>query len=76
MGEDYEIFSENRKTDAGGDDKLWIQFVPPKGLVCQDKTWWNQLAHADLPHSLPHGDMSSTLNFYDVIMQELDHKDQ
>ena len=31
MGEDFEfeIFSKNRKTDAGGDDKLWIQFAPP-----------------------------------------------
>ena len=30
---DFEIwnFSENRQIDAGGDDKLWIQFASPKG---------------------------------------------
>ena len=28
----FEIFSENLKTDAGGYDKLWIQFASPKGL--------------------------------------------
>ena len=31
-GEDFEI-SENRKTDAGGDDKLWIQFALPKFIA-------------------------------------------
>ena len=25
----FEFFCENRKTDAGSDDKLWIQFAPP-----------------------------------------------
>ena len=25
----FEIFCENQKIDAGGDDKLWIQFAPP-----------------------------------------------
>ena len=38
MGGDFEIwiFSENQKIDAGSDDKLWIQFVPPNlPLQCQ-----------------------------------------
>ena len=31
MGGDFEIWNyQKKKIDAGGDDKLWIQFAPPK----------------------------------------------
>ena len=35
IGGDFEIWnlSENRQIDAGGDDKLWIQFASPKWSV-------------------------------------------
>ena len=42
----FEIFSENRKTDAGGDNKLWIQFSPASSpirrmQICRKVDIWN-----------------------------------